>query len=320
MESRVLPELLPMLNMMPQENFRKDDIKKLRAGMLEVFGTSELPAGVAVANKMIPGPEGAPEFLRVRIYTPEGTADNRPGILYIHGGGYILGMPEALDAACFRMVTEVGAVVVSVDYRLAPEDPFPAPLEDCYAALRWFSEHAPELGVERDNIAAAGGSAGGGLTAALALLARDRKGPRIAFQAPLYPMIDDRNTTPSSREFTDPRVWSRDKNLAAWEMYLGPMYGGDVPPYAAPARAKDLSGLPPAYTIVGGLDLFRDETTDYVTRLMQAGVPVEYHIYPGCFHGFDMFPCDVGRRAEAEFLAALKRALVNNPAHPPNER
>jgi len=308
MDSRVLSELRPMLEMMPREDFRKDDIKKLREGMKALFGPPVIPDGVAVENRMIPGPEGAPE-VRVRLYMTAGRKGNSPGILYIHGGGYILGTPEMTDAACVKMAQAVG-VVVSVDYRLAPEHPFPAPLEDCYAALVWFARQSPELGVDPERIAVAGGSAGGGLTAALSLLARDRKGPKIAFQAPLYPMIDDRNTTPSSHEFTDPRVWSRAKNLAAWEMYLGALYGGDVPQYAAPSRASDLRGLPPTYTIVGELDLFRDETIDYVARLSQAGVPTEFHLYPGCYHGFDMFPCEVGRRAEEELLGALKRALV----------
>jgi acetyl esterase/lipase len=309
MDSRVNPELRPMLAMMTQEDFGKDDIAKLRAGMPPFFGAPVIPDDVTVRNAMIPGPAGAPE-VRVRIYAPAVKKANRPGILYLHGGGFILGTPEMTDAGCIRMAQATAGTVVSVDYRLAPEHPFPAPLEDCYAALTWFSEQAPALGVNPENIAVAGGSAGGGLTAALSLLARDRKGPKLVFQAPLYPMLDDRNTTPSSREFTDPRLWSRAKNLAAWEMYLGPLYGGDVSQYAAPSRAADLSGQPPAYTLVGELDLFRDETIDFVTRLLQAGVAVEFHIYPGCFHGFDGFVdiAEVSRRAKNEYVDALKRA------------
>ncbi|SHH64921.1 Acetyl esterase/lipase [Sporobacter termitidis DSM 10068] len=310
MDSRVDPELRAMLSMMPREDFRKEDLNELRAGMATAFGpaVTNFP-DCTVTDRRIPGPEGAAQ-VRVRLYDPAGPARNRPGVLYIHGGGYILGTPEMTDSSCAGIAAALGAVVASVDYRLAPEHPFPAPLEDCYAALAWFADNAPALDADRDNIAVVGGSAGGGLAAALALLARDRKGPRITFQAPLYPMLDDRNITPSSREFTDPRVWSRDKNIFAWESYLGPLYGGDVPQYAAPARALNLAGLPPAYTFVGALDLFRDETTDYVTRLLQAGVPTEFHIYPGCFHGFDMFPTEIGRRAAAGLIDALKRALV----------
>jgi acetyl esterase/lipase len=309
MESRVLPELLPMLKMMPGQDFGKDDIATLRNGMAFTFGAPVLPDGITIENRMIPGPEGAPE-IRVRIYRNPDQKKGSPGILYIHGGGYILGTPELTDMSCVRMAQAINGAIVSVDYRLAPEHPFPAPLEDCYAALKWFAVHAGELGAAPDNIAVVGGSAGGGLTAALSLLARDRKGPKIVFQAPLYPMIDDRNMTPSSWEITDPRMWNRAKNLASWEMYLGPLYGDVVSPYAAPSRADDLKDLPPTYTIVGELDLFRDETIDYIQRLSQAGVPTEFHLYPGCFHGFDMMPCDVGRRAEQELLDALKRALV----------
>jgi acetyl esterase/lipase len=312
MESRVHPDLRGMLSMMPQEKFTREAISDIRAAMGQMFGAGQQADNdVVVHDKYIPGPIDAPD-IRVRIYEPLKKADNHPGVLYIHGGGYILGAPEMTDAGCRQMVSEIGCIVVSVDYRLAPEHPYPAPLEDCYAALTWLSEHACELGVDASRIAVAGGSAGGGLTAALTLLARDRKGPHIVFQAPLYPMIDDRNTTHSSHEFADPRVWSREKNLFAWEMYLGPIYEGDVPYYAAPARAEDLSGLPPAYTYIGELDLFRDETIDYVAKLLRAGVPTEFHIYPGCFHAFDMFTgiAEISRRAEQEFIQALKRALV----------
>lgn len=312
MESRVHPELKGLLSMMPQEKFTREGLSEIRAAMGQMFGAG-LPAdeSVVVTNQYIPGPDGAPD-IRVRIYEPLAKKNTHPGVLYIHGGGYILGTPEMTDASCCMMVSKIGCVVVSVDYRLAPEHPFPAPLEDCYAALTWFSKHAADLGVDAARIAVAGGSAGGGLTAALTLLARDRKGPPVVFQAPLYPMIDDRNITSSSCEFTDPRVWSREKNQFAWEMYLGPAYGGEVSPYSAPARADDLAGLPPTYTYIGELDLFRDETISYVTKLLQAGVPTEFHIYPGCFHAFDMFTniADISRRAEDEFMAVLKRALT----------
>jgi acetyl esterase/lipase len=172
--------------------------------------------------------------------------------------------------------------------------------------------NADKLGVDKACIAVTGASAGGGLTAALTRLARDRGGPAVKFQAPLCPMLDDRNVTPSSLEFTDKRLWSRAKNLFGWEMYLGDLYGKDVPAYAAASRAADYSGLPPTYTYVGELDMFRDETTDYVTRLMQAGVPTEYHIYAGCFHAFDMFAdvAPISRRAQEEFLLVVKNALT----------
>lgn len=311
MDQRVDPELRGVLSMMPQENFTREGLKDIRA-----MGSMGMPApvnnNVTVNERYIPGPEGAPD-VRVLIYMPKEKTPNCPGILYIHGGGYILGTPEMLDPGCRTLSADIGCVVVSVDYRLAPEHPYPAPLEDCYAALQWFNQHAPELGVDPANIAVVGASAGGGLTAGLCLLARDRGGPAIAFQAPLCPMLDDRNITPSSYEITDPRTWSREKNFFGWQSYLGPLYGStDVPYYAAAARAQDLKGLPPLYTYVGELDLFRDETIDYVARLMQAGVRAELHVYPGCFHAFEMFTsiCGISRRAEEEYMTVLKKALV----------
>jgi acetyl esterase/lipase len=300
-----------MLAMMPKEDFRKQDLKALRAGMAAVMAPAPVNDEVTVTERYVPGPDCAPE-VRVLVYEPKvKTGDARPGVLYIHGGGYILGTPEMMDPGCRKISAEIDCVVVSVDYRLAPEHPFPDPLEDCYAALKWFSENAPTLGVDPANIAVVGASAGGGLTAGLCLLARDRKGPPIVFQAPLCPMIDDRNITPSSYEITDPRTWSREKNLFGWEAYLGPAYQGQVSAYAAPAREEDLKGLPPLYTYVGELDLFRDETIDYCARLLRAGVPAELHVYPGCFHAFEMFTqvCEVSRRTEAEFMTVLKKAL-----------
>jgi acetyl esterase/lipase len=181
-------------------------------------------------------------------------------------------------------------VVASVEYRLAPEHPFPAGLEDCYAGLTWLAAHADELGVDPARIAIHGISAGGGLCAALALLARDRGGPAIAFQYLGVPEVDDRLETRSARDFVDTPVWNRPRAEISWDSYLGPgrRGGADVSPYAAPARATDLSGLPPALVIVGGADGFRDEDIEYATRLLQAGVPTELHVYPGAYHGWNM--------------------------------
>ncbi len=310
--NRVHPELRDTLAMMPGGNFTREGLKALRDMMsqMTVGGTAPADPSITITNRTLPGPKGAPD-VKVRLYEPVPKTPNCPGILYIHGGGYIVGTAETTDFSCIRLVQEIGCVIVSVDYRLSPDAQYPEPLEDCYTALLWFEANSRELGVDVSRIAVAGGSAGGGLTAALCLLARDRKGPAIAFQAPLYPMIDDRNITPSSLEFTDERFWNRAKNEFGWEMYLGELYKGEVPIYAAPSRATDLSGLPPAYTCVGELDLFRDETIDYCTRLLQAGVSVEFHVYPGCYHGFDMsLGTEIGKRAEGEIVQALKRALT----------
>ncbi len=264
------------------------------------------------AGTLVPGPPGAPP-ISVRTFVLNARpARPIPALVWIHGGGYIFGRAEDSDALAQLFARETGAYVISVDYRLAPEDPFPCGLEDCYAVLTWLAGESRGLGVDPGRIAVGGASAGGGLAAALALLARDRGGPAIAFQMPLYPMLDDRNLTPASREVTDDRTWSRAKNLSAWRHYLGHEPGGEeVSFYAAPARARDLSGLPPAYTMVGTVDLFRDETLDYVCRLSQAGVAVECHVVPGGFHGFEHLVPDaeVSRRAQREYVNALARGL-----------
>jgi len=272
---------------------------------------------VAVFDRTISGADGRDMLLRV--YEPaDRDLEEAPALLWIHGGGYVMGHPGYDDNLCLSMAEAAGCVVFSPDYRLAPEHPFPAGLEDCYATLCWIHRSAESLGIDRQRVAVAGPSAGGGLTAALSLLARDRGGPSICFQMPLYPMIDDRNITPSSREITHPAVWNEYNNIAAWEMYLGGRKD-DVPPYAAPIRAADLTGLPPAYTCVGQLDPFRDETLEYVARLSQAGVDVEFHLYPGGYHAFEIAAPDaeISVRARNEYIQALTRALRRPAVHVP---
>jgi acetyl esterase/lipase len=267
------------------------------------------PDGLTVRDVPVPSIDGADVL--VRIYTPAQAPHPAPGLLNIHGGGMVLGSVGIDDAKCMSLAENLGAVVASVEYRLAPEHPYPAPLEDCYAALAWFSASADELGVNRDRIAVIGASAGGGLAAGTALAARDRGGPPLCFQLLVYPMLDDRHDVPGRRVITDPRVWSTTANLAAWRAYLGELRGDDVPGYAAPARATDLSGLPPTYLCVGDLDLFADETLVYARRLLAGGVPVELHLYPGAFHGSSSFvpSAPVSRRWAADTMAALHRAL-----------
>ncbi|MFG1702185.1 alpha/beta hydrolase [Nonomuraea sp. M3C6] len=266
---------------------------------------------VVIENRQVPGPDGEPD-IRVRIYRPAESGEARPGLYWIHGGGMIIGAPEIDDATMVGFVERLGIVVVSVDYRLAPEHQHPAPVEDCYAGLAWTAKAAGELGIDVARLAVGGASAGGGLAAATVLLARDRGGPDLAFQLLVCPMLDDRNITPSSQEFTDAVVWDRSANLFGWTALLGDRIGaGDVSPYAAPARATDLAGLPPAFIDVGELEVFRDEDMDYALRLARAGVSTEFHLYPGAFHGFDMMVPDteLSRRAQAARLSALKRAF-----------
>ena len=246
----------------------------------------------------------------VRVHRPRTATATRPCIYSIHGGGYILGSYSMDDTRLEPWCTALDCIGVSVEYRLAPEHPYPAPLEDCYAGLRWVHEHAAELGVDASRVGIAGLSAGGGLAAALALLARDRDEPPIAFQLLDSPMLDDRQVTPSSRGVGLP-VWSRESNEFGWRAYLGELYGGDVPYTAAPGRAVGLSGLAPTFVCVGTCDGFRDEDIEYATRLNQAGVPTELHVYPGAPHGFGMFPDSaVARQANTQIIDWLGRQFA----------
>lgn len=230
--------------------------------------------------------DGRPSELRLSEGRT-GARHSAPGIVWMHGGGYAIGVPE-VDSRVHRMlVLEHGCVVVAPDYRVSTEAPYPAALDDCYDTLIWMKENARELGVDDDRLMVGGQSAGGGLAAAVSLRARDTGEVRIALQFPLYPMIDDRMQTESARENNAP-VWNSDTNRWAWRLYLGERFGGDVPAWAAPARAEDLRGLPPTVTFVGDLEPFRDETISYVNRLREADVPVQCEVFERCFHAFDV--------------------------------
>lgn len=315
LNAHVHPELKETFANLPSLNISRKNLVESRKLLREIFtsfkGKTRTPYDhISITTKHIPGPKDAPEVY-VRIYNKSENTQ-RPALLYIHGGGFILGHPDESDPICQRLAYETDCVVISPDYRLAPEHPFPAAIEDCYSTLVWIKDSAQELGIDVNKIAVAGQSAGGGLCAGLTLLARDRGGPAICFQIPLYPMIDDRNVTPSSQEIVDGRCWNREANIDAWDMYLGENNRKDVSPYAAASRATDFSRLPPTFTFVGSLDVFRDENIEYVTKLLQAGVPTEFHIYPGCFHGFDAFVPDaeVSKHATESFITALKKAFA----------
>jgi acetyl esterase/lipase len=232
----------------------------------------------------------------------------------MHGGGMVAGSIDQEEAVARMVATAVPAVVVSVGYRLAPEHPAPAAVHDCYAALVWLAESAADLGVDPRRLAVLGRSAGGGLAAAVALLARDLGGPELRFQMPLYPMLDDRNVTPSSHEIIDVGVWDRAANVEAWELYLAGRRGDDeAVTLAVPARVRDLSGLPPAFVDVGTVDLFRDEVIAYVARLVAAGIPVEFHLWPGVYHAAEKFAprAAISARIWDVRFAALRAALLN---------
>ena len=225
----------------------------------------------------------------MRVHRRRGAEGPRPCVYSIHGGGYVLGDYSMDDARFDRWCQLFDCVGVSVEYRLAPETPYPGPLEDCYAGLAWTFAHAGEIGVDPARVGIAGTSAGGGLAAALALLVRDRGEYQLQYQLLDCPMIDDRRVTQSSR-IDSLLIWPRESNEFGWKAYLGALYGSDDVPYtAAPARCPDLRGLPPAYVCVGGADGFRDEDIEYALRLNQASVPTELHVYPGAPHGVAMF-------------------------------
>ncbi len=246
----------------------------------------ELPPSDAVVrtDHVVPGDPD----LSVRVTRARGAQGLQAGVYSMHGGGYVLGSNAMDDPFFDELVPKLGFVGVSVEYRLAPDTPYPGPLEDCYQGLTWTHDHAVELGIDPACIGVMGVSAGGGLAAALALLARDRGEVPIAFQLLDQPMLDDRQITPSSRQDGLP-VWTRESNTFGWTAYLGERYGrDDLPATAAPARSTDLSGLPPAFVSVGALDGFRDEDVDYALRLNDAGVPAELHVYPGACHGFNV--------------------------------
>jgi acetyl esterase/lipase len=285
-----------------------------RERMVEIMAAMAVEIDMSdldIDDRVIAGPPGDPD-VTVRVYVPKAPAtDPTPAVLYINGGGFVVGSIDSEHPNSARLAQALGVVVVSVEYRLAPEHPFPAGLEDCYAALVWLHREADALGVDATRVAINGGSAGGGLAAGLALLARDRGGPAICFQYLGIPELDDRLDTPSMQRFHDTPMWSRPQAERSWEWYLGAAYGrDDVSPYAAPARATDLAGLPPAYVSTMEFDPLRDEDINYALKLLAAGVSVELHSFPGTFHGSGIVTtAAITRREGVERFTVLQRAL-----------
>ena len=294
----------------------EEGLANLRAMSTEGFPgipPADLTAGgaVLVEERTVPGPEGDPD-ITLLILRPATGGGPWPAVYHTHGGGMVVGDRRSGVEMFLPYITEIGAVVVSVEYRLAPEHPDPAPVEDCYAGLVWTAKHAEELGIDPNRILIAGASAGGGLAAGTALLARDRGFPNLSHQVLICPMIDDRLETPSSRMLDREGVWDRNDNLFGWTALLGERRGGDaVSIYAAPARATDLAGLPRTYVDVGTAESFRDEAISYAQRLAQAAVTVDLHLWGGGFHGFDlMVPhAAVSRASVAARDEFLRRAL-----------
>src|SRR6218665_297340 len=262
--------------------------------------------GLRCEEKLIPSRNGGPE-IRVRIFSPENFQGSLPGMLYIHGGGLLLGTPEDYLAVIKKFIDARPCVVVAPDYRKALDTPYPAAFNDCYDTLLWMNENVSYLRVVPEKLIVAGHSAGGGLAAAVSLKATDTGKVGIAFQMPVYPMLDDRQKTESAID-NDAPGWSSRSNNFGWSTYLRDLKqkGAPIPAYAAPARAKDFSKIPPTITFVGDLEPFRDETIQYVENLKKAGIPITFKLYKGCFHAFDVvFPdLEISKDAWAYLLTA----------------
>ena len=308
------PEFAALIPTLPtvQDFSSAEKIQAVREFRMTAFPQPPNRDDVAVEDRLVPGPAGSPQ-VAVRIYRPTTTNASAPRgcVFEIHGGGFIMGSIAMMDPWCQRVAAELDAVVVSVEYRLAPEHPFPAGVEDCYAALCWTAQNAAALGIDPARLAIAGQSAGGGIAAGIALMARDRGFPALCFQLLEIPELDDRLDTPSMLAFQDTPLWNRPNAVWSWKHYLGPNHKGEPSPYAAPARARDLFGLPPAYVSTMEFDPLRDEGILYALRMLQAGVSVELHSVPGTFHGSGMLPgADVSRRNAQEAIDVLRRALA----------
>lgn len=314
MNSRHLidPELKPLLDMLPPLELTDHSLPAIRAAAFTPPADPVAQEAVAMSSRTVPGPPGNPE-VGLRIYTPQNSQGPLPCIFHIHGGGYVAGSAAALDPLHRRLALDANCVIVSVDYRLAPETRFPGAIEDCYAALTWTLTNAASLKVDARRVGVMGESAGGGLAASLALLVRDRGEHELAFQHLVYPMLDDRTCIrtdphPYAGEF----IWTAANNTFGWRSLLGLEPGSvGVSCYAAAARAENLSGLPRTYISTGALDLFIEEDLEYASRLLRAGVEVELHVYPGAYHGFDLFipESTVARASRRDGLEALRRAL-----------
>jgi acetyl esterase len=313
------PELAELLEFLPEGLLDLTDAPASRAAFGEMVAgmNADLDrSGVVIEDRNIAGPEDAPEKaqeIAIRIYTPEGLANTVPCILHIHGGGFVVGDLDSELGSCLKLCRQLGVVVVSVDYRLSPETPFPGGLEDCYASLVWVHNNSAELNIDVSRVAVLGMSAGGGLSAATVLLARERGGPGICFQYLGIPELDDRLETTSMQTFDNTPMWNRPNAELSWDAYLGESYSRgskDVPALAAPAREDNLSGLPPAYISTMEFDPLRDEGISYGLKLLQAGVQTELHSFPGTFHGSSLFAhTKISQREQAEQLSVLRRAL-----------
>jgi len=301
--ARIDPELLPVLSDFPSLDINRDNVYEIRE-LIAAGPRPPMPAGVQAAHRVIATPDGD---LGMHVYR-KSDRPGQPALLWIHGGGYVMGSAEDHRAGSFAELCDI--TVFSVDYRLAPEHPYPAPMDDCQNVLNWLFNNADSLGIDASRIAIGGASAGGGLAAGLALRNRDTVNHPVCFQLLIYPMIDNLHATASGQIENHP-IWTRSASFNAWEMYLNGEPGPEASPYAAPTRATELAGLPPAYVCVGVEDLFLDEDIDYARRLMAADVPCELALFPGVYHAAEVFTPDavVSQRLNASVVNALADAL-----------
>ena len=310
------PELAGALDSVPTFDLSAAALPIIRGGMdaMARERVAEPADDLVMEEVFAPGRDGAPAVRLVVVSPRQSGTGLRPGFIHFHGGGFVMGSADMSIFYVRQVARATGATVVSVDYRLAPETSFPGPQEDGYAALAWLHGEASARGIDPARIAIGGDSAGGGLAASLALLARDRGEHPVCFQLLNYPMLDDRTAgTADPHPMAGEFIWNDKANHFGWSAMLGCDPGGpDVPPLAAPARATDLAGLPPAFIGVGALDLFLEEDMQYAQRLMRANVPVELHVYPGAYHGFDLMVENAGvsRRYRRDLIEALTRALA----------
>ncbi len=307
----IAEELLPFLDQFPALNLTRETLGQTRAELNAMSRqAAELIEGfdqIDVSDEFIASPDVRAK-LRLRLYSGGSGSDLRPGLLWVHGGGYVLGCPEMDELHLCRLAQELGALVVAVDYRLAPEHPCPAALDDCDAALGWMLENSAALRLETDSLALGGASAGGGLAAALALRARTERPGAISYQCLIYPMLDHRNVTLQSSQGREYFLWDVQMNRFAWDCYLNPNEPSrSASPFASPARAERLEGLPSAHICIGDEDLFLEESLAYAQRLQASGVAVDLEIVSGAPHGFDMLPAPMSERSIQRRLAGLAR-------------
>lgn len=303
-------ELAPAVPFLPKLDF--NDIPAARGAADELAAVAPPVDLTGVTYEDVRIPVSGGDTIMLRITTPDAGQRPLPVIYDLHPGGFCLGSSSDVFPRDVMLAREVGAIVIAADYRLAPEHPYPTPLEDCYAGLVWIAEHAQTLGADADRIAVYGQSGGGGLAAGLTLLARDRGTPAVCFQYLAFPEIDDRLETPSMKRFVDTPLFNQPNAAASWQHYLGTMVPGspDVPVYAAPARETDLAGLPRTYVAVMQFDPLRDEGIAYVQKLLEADVSVELHLFPSTFHySRAIAAAEVSQREMAEEVSVLRRAL-----------